>query len=176
MMDMGTILGAVGNVASGGILGLVGTGIHAWLKAREQKQKLEHEREQARIRLEEMKLEHQQRLEEIKAQGEADANKAAIEAQAAEARAEAEVRAASYRLDKATYGGGLVDAIRGLMRPAITLYTLGLMTAIGWLLYRAQGIPAEMAGPLWTQIVQTVVFLATTCVTWWFGSRVHQAK
>jgi hypothetical protein len=100
-----------------------------------------------------------------------------------------EVLTASYEADKATYSldsvkrlTGLwknlagfflafVDVVRGLMRPVITLYTLGLSTAIGWFLYTAaDGVIPEMPA-LWLGVVQAVILLATTSGTWWFGSR-----
>jgi hypothetical protein len=65
----------------------------------------------------------------------------------------------------------VVDVVHGLMRPVITRYTLGPLTAVGWLLYTAADgiIPAMPA--LWLEVVQAVILLATTSVTWWFGSR-----
>ncbi|MEW8091010.1 MAG: hypothetical protein AB2784_15440 [Candidatus Thiodiazotropha endolucinida] len=65
----------------------------------------------------------------------------------------------------------IVDVVRGLMRPVITLYTLGLLTAIGWLLYEAANEVIPKMPALWLEIVQAVILLATTSVTWWFGSR-----
>ncbi|MCU7886467.1 MAG: hypothetical protein KZQ82_19940 [Candidatus Thiodiazotropha sp. (ex Lucinoma annulata)] len=64
-----------------------------------------------------------------------------------------------------------VDVVRGMMHPLITLYTLGLLTAIGWLMYKAvEGVIPEVLA-LWLEIVQAVILLSTTSVTWWFGSR-----
>ncbi|MCU7839792.1 MAG: hypothetical protein KZQ94_10500 [Candidatus Thiodiazotropha sp. (ex Troendleina suluensis)] len=106
-----------------------------------------------------------------------------------EERVAGEVMTASYEADRASYSLesvqrltgfwknlagfslAVVDVVRGMMRPLITLYTLGLLTAIGWLMYKAaEGVIPEMAA-LWLEIVQAVILLSTISVTWWFGSR-----
>ncbi|MCG7945330.1 MAG: hypothetical protein N0C84_03190 [Candidatus Thiodiazotropha taylori] len=100
-----------------------------------------------------------------------------------------EVMTARYEADRASYSLesvkrltgiwknlagfslAVVDVVRGIMRPLITLYTLGLLTAIGWLMYRAAAGAIPEMPALWLEIVQAVILLATTSVTWWFGSR-----
>jgi ascorbate-specific PTS system EIIC-type component UlaA len=74
---------------------------------------------------------------------------------------------------------GLVDGIRGLMRPAITTYTLYLLTVVFiWVrsLYEKTGVvmTAEEAHALTLQAVQTIIYLAVTTVVWWFGVRPAQ--
>ncbi len=81
---------------------------------------------------------------------------------------------------------GLLDAVKGAMRSFLTLYCLGLATWISWVTWtvvESQGgiLPAE-ATALWAQVVDTVLILAVTLVTWWFGDKrvaknlMHQKK
>ena len=79
----------------------------------------------------------------------------------------------------ARWAMGLVDMVRGLMRPAITTYTLALLTLVMlWVreLYLRAGLqmtPTQVH-ELAMQCVGTVVYLATTTVVWWFGVRPGQ--
>ena len=75
----------------------------------------------------------------------------------------------------ASYGIGWVDAIRGLMRRVMT--TLCSLASIGigvaalvaaWALLEGDGVVAR---DLVLQIVGMILFLTSTVVTWWFGSR-----
>jgi len=161
---MGAILGLVGNALSGGLLGLVGTGIHAFLAYKDTQEKNRHELAMRKMDIEEISQEAALRLKQTETE---IAGQQAI----TETKADADIRAASYSADKATYGITWVDALRGVMRPLITLYTLGLMTWIGMLLYQATGGEIPNAADLWSKIVGAIILMATTCVTWWFGSR-----
>lgn len=183
------IVGIVGTAASGGLLGLAGTGIQALLKYFEVREERKTEIALRELDIKEIEAE---RLLAIQ-QAEIDLNK--IREQSAgdlaimEERVAGEVMTASYDADRASYSHesvqyltgfwknlagfllAVVDVVRGMMRPLITLYTLGLLTAIGWLTYRAtKGAIPEMP-TLWLEIVQAVILLSTTSVTWWFGSR-----
>lgn len=70
----------------------------------------------------------------------------------------------------------LVDMLKGLMRPIITTYYVVLttyLTAIAWSIVRnnVQFITADYAWKVVIQVVDTVLFLTVTCVTWWFADR-----
>lgn len=71
-----------------------------------------------------------------------------------------------------------VDVARGLMRPGITAFLLVIETLVAWHLYQLVhalgGVPADQAWPLLEQVILSVTFLASTAVTWWFGSRPNQ--
>ncbi|MEW8194303.1 MAG: hypothetical protein AB2793_11390 [Candidatus Thiodiazotropha sp.] len=183
------IVGIVGSAASGGLLGLAGTGIQALLKYFEVR-----EERKTQIALRELVF-RETAMAGMFAMQQAEIDLDKIREQAAgdlaimEEQVAGEVMTASYEADKATYSMesikrltgfwknlagfslAVVDVVRGMMRPFITLYTLGLLTAIGWLMYlAAEGVIPEMP-VLWLEIVQAVILLATTSVTWWFGSR-----
>lgn len=160
----------LGGASTGGLFGLIGTGIHAWMKAKELQAKLQYDRAMRELDLQEIAAESEARRAELEIQAQIEAEKAAAMVRAAEAEAGAKIRTASYRADKAAYGGGWVDSLRGIMRPVITVYTLALMTAIGWMLYQAN-ITMAAQPELWAQVVGAAIMLATTSVTWWFGAR-----
>lgn len=159
-----TIISMAGNALSGGLLGLVGTGIHAFLAYKSTQVKNNHELAMRKLDIDEISQEAALRLKQTETE---IAGQQAI----TEAKTDADIRAASYAADKATYGITWVDALRGIMRPLITIYSLGLMTWIGLSLHSAAGGVIPNAAQLWAQIVGTIILLTTTCVTWWFGSR-----
>jgi hypothetical protein len=74
----------------------------------------------------------------------------------------------------------LVDVTRGMMRPGITIYLLVVESAICYYLYQLvlkfNLLPAEQALPLFITVVDSLVFLTATAVTWWFGSRPNQQR
>lgn len=68
-----------------------------------------------------------------------------------------------------------IDGVRGLIRPGLTLYLCAISTAV----YMQAGkvieqspIPVESAVQIYNQISSTILYLTTTCVLFWFGSRV----
>jgi hypothetical protein len=73
----------------------------------------------------------------------------------------------------------LVDALRGIVRPGLTVYLCAITTLIysdaQLLLNKAQGMTATEALDLTKMVVGTVLYLTTTCVLWWFGTRNKQS-
>ncbi len=65
-----------------------------------------------------------------------------------------------------------VDVIRGLIRPLLTVYLVGLVTAMFLeLLSRMTGMDNNQAFVLIVRIVDMTLFLTCTAVGFWFGSR-----
>ncbi len=70
-----------------------------------------------------------------------------------------------------------LDVARGIVRPGLTLYLCVLTT----LLYvKAHNlvpseIPTDQALGMVTEIQNTIMYLTTTCILWWFGTR-NKAK
>ena len=185
-MDWTTALGALGSAASGGLLGLFGTGFKLWADHKAQQAKRSFEIQMRKLDQAEMQLEHQLRMREVEAQARKEIAVATVRKEETEAQASAEVekaeiqlRQASYQQDKATYGGGFVDAVRGLMRPILTLYFAVLMALIAYQLFQLANvhIGTATASYLLKDIINACIFLATTSVTWWFGSRpIHKGR
>lgn len=68
---------------------------------------------------------------------------------------------------------GIVDVVNRIMRPALTIYSLGIAS---WVTYQCWNIlpvaaGADTAWRQWEDAASTVMLLAVTMVTWWFGDR-----
>jgi hypothetical protein len=70
----------------------------------------------------------------------------------------------------------ILDFIRGIIRPGLTLYLCGITTAIYFHAKSLMGTDmiSAQAYELVTQIVNTILYLTTTCVLFWFGTRNKQ--
>ncbi|MCW8918895.1 MAG: hypothetical protein OQL08_08790 [Gammaproteobacteria bacterium] len=187
-MDLSALFGIADGAFTGGLFGLAGTAIHAGLKAWDGHQETKKELAHRDYDLQELTLNNQLQVEMeesrlVGAKMEADNRLAVTEEQVA-----GEMRTASYEHDRSaytqtlsdTFSGRLarfllaaVDVVRGLMRPAITVAMLWMLWEIGSMLQRITGgtMPVDQASALWLQVVTAIITLATTCVTWWFGSR-----
>jgi hypothetical protein len=66
---------------------------------------------------------------------------------------------------------------RGIVRPALTVY-LCVLTTYVWLqvhqVLDKQPLSGSEALQIWQLIVGTILYLTTTCVLWWFGTRNKQ--
>jgi len=72
----------------------------------------------------------------------------------------------------------VLDVFRGIIRPGLTLY-LAVLTTIIYLQARSlmgAGMAPEQAAGLVSKIIDTVLYLCTTTVLFWFGSRAHDKK
>lgn len=72
---------------------------------------------------------------------------------------------------------GIVDFMKGLMRPGITLYMMGASTWITMLAYGIlekagiEKMKIEDAANIFNSVVVVITYLTISCVTWWFGDR-----
>jgi hypothetical protein len=67
----------------------------------------------------------------------------------------------------------LLDALRGAVRPVLTVY-LCVLTTLVYMQARemvGNGLTAAEAMALVKMVVGTILYLTTTCVLWWFGTR-----
>ncbi len=165
------LLGAAG----GGLTGLIGTGIHAWLRRGEEQRAQAHALAMRKMDLKEMEREAELAMRRVEAEAKVRLQEAQQERLVAQDAAEAQLRTASYQQDRARYGGGLVDAVRGLMRPAITVFLLLQTLAVGWVVWHLLGglehLPAEVLLEIQRKLVDALIYLSTTAVVWWFGGR-----
>ncbi|HEX5077698.1 MAG TPA: hypothetical protein VFV80_01025, partial [Geminicoccaceae bacterium] len=107
--------------------------------------------------------------------------------------ADAEAFGVSYQLEPKRYAEGvkvgklgglllvLVDVVRGLVRPGLTIYLAWVATELYWqsVAIVAKVDPNSQAAlllQLHRQIVVTLLYLFTTCVLWWFGTRNKQKQ
>ena len=158
-----TLFNLGASVLTGGATGLLGTALSAVVDYFQSRQR--HAQELDLRRLD---------IELAKAEAEGAAAQAAIEARAQRERAEWEALEASYREAGRRWsrpGEGMlmqvVDAVRGLTRPALTWSLFALVGAIYFLLGAADITTVGLR----PRIVETVLYLFTAAMLWWFGSR-----
>jgi hypothetical protein len=73
----------------------------------------------------------------------------------------------------------LLDALRGCVRPLLTIYLCALTTYV-WFQVRAlvesENLDGNAALTVWKMVVQNILYLTTTVVLWWFGTRNRQKQ
>jgi len=151
-------------VASGGATGLLGTALSGVLGHFKQKQAHKQSLELRSLDLQFMDKEQSFALD-----------RAEVAAEAAETKAEYEGLKASYAEASVRYSQGmpltpaqsgwlvLVDVVRGLMRPTLTTFLLGLTAVVYFTVSEGDDLRSK--------IIATILYLTTTAVTWWLGSR-----
>lgn len=179
------VLGAlVTSILSGGVTGIIGVAVQriADYKNKEldlklSAQKFEHERSLRAIDVALMEKEWSGRLRiaETESQVAVDSSDALAFSQSFK---EPPMYSAKVRLT-AREGWLLVmlDFLRGIVRPGLTIYLCVLTSLIYWHargLLRAEILTQAEALSLVKLVVGTVLYLTTTCILWWFGTRNKQ--
>ena len=74
-------------------------------------------------------------------------------------------------------GFAFTDWLNGFMRPALTLYLVGsssYITYLAWQIMQEAGLAtltSVQAVGIFQQVTSTMIYLAVSAVTWWFGDR-----
>jgi hypothetical protein len=74
-------------------------------------------------------------------------------------------------------GFAFVDWLNGFMRPALTMYLVAsssYITYLAWQIMQAAGLEmmsVTQAMGIFQQVTSTMIYLAVSAVTWWFGDR-----
>lgn len=195
---MGEFISLLGVIFSGGATGLVGVLFQRYFDYKGKQQDLElvkinneHARLLAQMEVEKANraAEATERVADIQAQEQQRAAELDAQARADEAAARSYV--ASIESDRATYLDAkaqsrskfarvmmtIVDSVRGLIRPVLTIYLVVVATVMfNWAtqLDAPDGksvINTAEAAKIVKAIIDTLLYLATTCVVWWFGVR-----
>ncbi|MDB2409409.1 hypothetical protein N9W57_02155 [Pseudomonadales bacterium] len=159
------------STGAGGIIGVLGS----WLTKREERKNIQLQFERdiklAEIRKEEAKIEAEHELAIANKQIE----RAEVEGSIAVGQAEVEAFTEGLKEQRKTYGIKAVDGIRGLMRPLITIYLLVIATLltlkINQLVGGLDSIEMSHLKDIYDSVIDQMLFLTATAVTWWFGSR-----
>lgn len=173
------IFSAVSAIAGGGITGLIGAGITSFTEYKTKMASFAHEQKMTDLNMQMSKLDAESRFQI--AQSETDAAKDV-------AATEAFVK--SHTADVARYATGdsaanstsfiVVDVIRGLVRPTLTIYVMVVVTLIYWQLMQLVGgltaIPTHDALTMVKGVIDGLMYIATTVVLWWFGTRTKGQK
>lgn len=190
---MGDFLGTVGQgllaIVSGGATGILGVVAQRFFDHWKTKQELDVLREKHAHDIAMRKADG-----EIMAQEWAQRTKVAqVEGETAREVADAQAFAASFALEPKRYAEGvkpgkvagfllvLVDVVRGIVRPGLTVYLAWVATEIYLQSVRVMALinpsaQSELLVQLHQQIVFTLLYLFTTCVLWWFGTRNKQKQ
>lgn len=166
-------------LASSGLGAMVGL-LGSWLTKREERRNLEiklgHESAMAQIRKEEAAFEFEHEL----AMADKQVERAEVEGMIARDIADMGAFRESLAEQRMLYRIKPVDAIRGLMRPLITVYLLILATIVTLKIGRHVGgiehLDETLMSALYTDTITQIFFLVTTAVTWWFGSRPSSSR
>lgn len=160
------VIGGLTSVAGGGLLGLAGTlfkgviGIFAEAeKRRQRKQEMDHE------------------IAVMTLQGSLAKDQAEADWRREVSKQEGEARTASYSY--AQISGPVwvwVASVVTLMRPVLTLYLVALVSVIGYKLFFGTPLPYVNVSVMTVEILDTIIFLSTTALTWWFGDRPPQKR
>lgn len=165
--------------ASGGMGALVGM-LGSWMTKREDRKNLEltikRDVQLGELRLKELAAESEHEL----AMADKEVERAEVEGDIAIESAEIGAFAESLQAQAKSTGIVFVDAIRGLMRPLITVFLLILATwlaaSVNDMVGGLESMPKAELFDLYRLIIQQLIFLTVTAVTWWFGSRPGKAS
>ncbi len=162
-------------ILGGGITGILGTSITAIFEFANRKAASKHELKMREMDITEMKEEWAMRTKVVE-----------IEAAAATDVADAQLMSTSYSMQGPVFATGerwrnsmpymILDLIRGAIRPLITIF-LGW---VAWQIYQdlavvlaanGRGITVTQAMTLMETIVNTILYMASSSILWWFGTR-----
>lgn len=179
------MLGILGSIFSGGVTGLLGVAFQRFFDFLKIKQEIAMR-----------KLDHEHEVNMRRIDGELMAQEwaartqvATIETASKETIAAEASFAASFGLEPKQYSDRakigpvagfllvLLDVVRGIVRPGLTIYLCAITTMI-YVEARSimQGVSFATGDAIRVHelIVGTILYLTTTCVLWWFGTRNSQ--
>src|SRR5271157_2775163 len=179
-----SVLDSILSVASGGATGLIGTAVSAVANYQSKKLDIELEKQKSADEIEMRKLDIQAQAAEIAAQ----AQIAQIQTQGEVDKADAATLAASYQMEPQQYSEKsllthaqewvfvLLDTLRAIIRPGMAIYLCVLVSLI---YFQTRGLIKQEPTDsfvLLEKLVNTILYLFTTCVLWYYGSRPIQSK
>lgn len=167
------IEGLLATLLSGGATGILGSLVSGATDYFKSKQLFLHEREMVKLETIQLEKELENAREITRMEGETKRDVA-----------DATALSTSYSADVASYALGkareskwfvFVDVLRGVIRPMLTIYLAAVVTFMYIdfyaLMHNADAVPVQDIVQMSQQIVYTVLYVATTVILWWFGSR-----
>jgi len=184
------------SVLLGGITGLFGNMITGWFKYKDRKLKNEHEQKMVELNTAAMITEAKMQIQITKAKIEGEVELAETGAYTESIKSGNKPMFSEKWIDKLfsvegkvlrwftvptaivlSFGFGMIDFLRGFMRPALTLYLTGMSTVITWMAWDilqkagVEAMTAVQALDIYSQTTTIVIYLTVSTVTWWFGDR-----
>jgi len=164
---------ALGAIMSGGLTGIIGSGISIFGKIKMQKLTNNHEVAMGKLKQDDMRLQMEIITEQTKAAINVSEMQAFTESQRNDS--------ASYSKGQELSGGQkwlmvVVDFLRGMIRPSMTIYMTVLTTMIYVKLMDMLGgledvIDTATALGMVNQVILVILYITTTTILWWFGTR-----
>ena len=184
-----SLLDSILSVASGGATGIIGAGIQTFaayktkqLDIQQEKDKQAHEVAMVQANAAVMAQEWAARAQVATIEGEARVEAEDAKAFAASMTSEPKQFAAGLTASPAqSWLMFLLDFLRGAVRPVMTFYLCILTTVVAFqahsvLVEHGYSISVEQALALWTRVIDTVLYLSTCTILWWFGTRATGKK
>ncbi len=171
------MFGWITSLLSGGATGVLGSLVTNVADYFEEKRKNQHEIELRKLDIEEMQQEYEARKEIAAQQSQAQTTKTSYEH-------DARSYTSGMKIKSPWLKAGLVfvDMVRGLVRPALTVFLIVLV----WMTFsKVQAVlesagvdplPVDRAGAIYASVVDMILYLAATSVTWWFGTSPRSKK
>ncbi len=185
------------DIILGGVTGLIGNAFTTWFKYKNAKMEYAHEEKMVNLETQAMIQEAQMNIQVTKSriEGEIELADAAAfttsqkvgQKQLFNEKWIAMIREAGERKWTGWFfrllGTGIaaafafVDWLNAAMRPALTLYLVAgssYITYLAWTIMQKAGLEtmtAIQAVAIFSQVTSTMIYLAVSAVTWWFGDR-----
>lgn len=171
---MSWIADVVTTAFSGGITGLVGAVFQGFLHLKENSDKRKFDLEMRRLDINELVKEGEIALKQTQA-----------EAESRRIVGELNAFASSQKADKATYSNKrssnpwlvAVDVLRGLIRPVLTIGLVCITVVITIDVVEASGgyenLITQHGTSLASELILSIVYMSSTAVLWWFGTRAN---
>jgi len=185
------------DIILGGVTGLIGNAFTTWFKYKNAKMEYDHDEKMIGLKSAAMVQEAQMKIQIVQAEIEGEIEVADAEAftksqevgskqlfherwieylmTASEGKWYAFILRFIASLISALFA--LIDFLNGLMRPALTIYLVGMstwITKLSWSILEKAGVPALSAAEalaVFSQVTSTIIYLSVSAVTWWFGDR-----
>lgn len=185
------------DIILGGITGLIGNAFTTWFKFKNAKLEYEHKEKMVNLETQAMIQEANMQIEVTKSRIEGEIELADAAAFQTSQKVGSEklfhekwidmIMASSNRkwtgwffsLMGTLIAGAFafVDWLNTFMRPALTIYLViasSYITFLAWKIMQASGLAtmtATQAIGIFNQVTSTMIYLAVSAVTWWFGDR-----
>jgi len=185
------------DIILGGVTGLIGNAFTTWFKYKNAKMEYEHEQKMVGLKTQAMIQAAQMKIQVTRAEIEGEIEKVDAEAFTTSQEVGSKQLFSEKWVDMIMAAGNgkytgwffkllgtliaalfaFVDWLNGFMRPALTIYLVGgstMITYMAWKIMEASGLgtmsTTEAIG-IFSQVTSTMIYLAVSAVTWWFGDR-----
>lgn len=175
-------LGLITSAFGGGLTGLIGGAVDKIYEFKTKKLEIEQNREkyahEVNMRKADAEIMAQEWASRTKvAEIETSAKIDVADAATFSASFNEPVRYSEHNTEKQNWLMVGLDVARGIVRPGLTLYLCVLTTLLYLKAHKLvpSEIPTDQALLMVSEIQNTIMYLTTTCILWWFGTR-NKAK